>query len=301
MAGPGSSICEANDVNADACTTDDECSAGKWCASHSIGANFCKEYAASSASCEFFTLPEYMEYCNSETHYCYKPESCVIPDAVGTCELKDTHRSKVGDCCSSSEDCESGTCSNGQTYIGTTQQVCVEENKSNIGNPVNTDKDDICFDSSLSCQECLEKECGWAGQCLPSCDMIADVSCYDTFQTGSIPLDVCKKAAKEQEDRQLCSSVTPENSCTACTQTTKSNGEQCVWIEMPPLGSFCASEGGMFGPGITQCPFEGVCPEAQFTEFKTVCDRSYIPVMCNNGQCGYGNECEAEQAGFLDD
>jgi len=226
-----------------------------------------------------------------------------------SCEKYETDLSDSTLCYGKSSDCE--TCTG---TLKSNDELCLWHgsfcgSEGNMAGPGSTtcevtDKpsddifSDVCSDSSLSCQECVEKKCGWAGFCLPSCDMIADVSCYDTFQTGSSPLDVCAKAAEEREDRILCSTVTPENSCTACTQTTKANGEQCVWIEMPPFDSFCASEGGMFGPGITQCPFEGACPEAKFTESMTVCDKSYIPVLCNNGQCGYGNECEAKQAGF---
>ena len=35
-----------------------------------------------------------------------------------------------------------------------------------------------CHDG-LSCRACLSAGCGFYGSCLPSCDMIADVACYE--------------------------------------------------------------------------------------------------------------------------
>merc|ERR1712135_237512 len=87
----------------------------------------------------------------------------------------------------------------------------------------------------LSCEDCIGNGCAWAGGvCLTSCDIIADVSCYDTSQGLSSPIDVCEKAAQDIADYFLCNSVTTNegNRCSICTQTFKSNNEPCVWIDM---------------------------------------------------------------------
>jgi len=145
-----------------------------------------------------------------------------------------------GNSCSYNNHCEA-------TCAGFLSSECEEESDFAIS-------DDKCFEGNLSCKECLENKCAWAGHCLPSCDMIADVSCYDT--TINSPAEMCAIVAIDKEDSDLCYSFTEDQGCSTCTGTLKSNGEPCLWIGpigSSGAGSLCASEGGMLGPGTTVC------------------------------------------------
>jgi len=162
-----------------------------------------------------------------------------------------------------------------------------------------------CFDDSLSCEECLGSNCAWAGTCLPSCDIIADVSCYyDTLQTLRSSVDICADVARDKADHQLCASQSAENGCAACTETSKSNDEPCVWIEMFDGDHFCASEGGWIGSGVTECVEKNVLSEESCPICNQFCLAVYEPVQCSTNlanKCSYSSPCEAICAGFSND
>merc|ERR1711953_367459 len=175
--------------------------------------------------------------------------------------------------------------------------------------PVVIAEEEECSED-LSCAECLENDCAWAGFCLSSCDIIADVSCYDTNQGLSSPIDVCEKVAEDIADYRLCNSATTteKNGCSICTQTFKLNNEPCVWIDMsdgPFEDSFCTNEGGQFGAGVTECDDNDDKEEPFIEEEKCpVCDQVFItlhdPVLCSS-RCSYTNPYEAICAGFTSD
>ena len=107
----------------EACTQDSECEDGQWCSDHSNGSKFCKNYATLGAPCEAFTLPEDMNICDPQVHFCYNPNKCIWPDGGGTCQQK-TFKLHEGDCCSTDDECASNICQFTITNIGTKQQIC---------------------------------------------------------------------------------------------------------------------------------------------------------------------------------
>ena len=102
-----------------------------------------------------------------------------------------------------------------------------------------------CHDG-LSCRACLTAGCGYYGSCLPSCDMIADVACYEGDAEKR-----CAAYESSQRESKLCEAASA--SCEVCTAKTKANGASCRWFA--DIGA-CLAEGGMIGPG------ESVCPQA---------------------------------------
>jgi hypothetical protein len=103
-----------------------------------------------------------------------------------------------------------------------------------------------CHDG-LSCRACLTAGCGYYGSCLPSCDMIADVACYEGDAEKR-----CAAYESSQRESKLCEAASA--SCEVCTAKTKANGASCRWFA--DIGA-CMAEGGMIGPG------ESVCPQAE--------------------------------------
>ena len=99
-----------------------------------------------------------------------------------------------------------------------------------------------CHDG-LSCRACLSAGCGYYGSCLPSCDMIADVACYEGDAERR-----CAAYESSQRDSKLCDAASA--SCQVCTSKTKASGASCRWFA--DLGA-CMAEGGMVGPGETVC------------------------------------------------
>ena len=102
-----SKTCHA--IDHEGCHTTSDCPDGKWCASHMNGHNFCKDYAGLGAPCNFYTLPQEAGVCDGRIHICYEPMSCMIPDIGGTC-VEEVLPSKIGACCNSDDECESGNC-----------------------------------------------------------------------------------------------------------------------------------------------------------------------------------------------
>ena len=99
-----------------------------------------------------------------------------------------------------------------------------------------------CHDG-LSCRACLSAGCGYYGSCLPSCDMIADVACYEGDAEKR-----CAAYESSQRDSKLCGAASA--SCQVCTSKTKANGASCRWFAVLEA---CMAEGGMVGPGETVC------------------------------------------------
>ena len=62
---------------------------------------------------------------------------------------------------------------------------------------------DDCHDG-LSCRACLTAGCGFFGSCLPSCDMIADVACYEGDAEKR-----CAAYEASQRDSKLCDAAIP--------------------------------------------------------------------------------------------
>lgn len=124
--------------------------------------------------------------------------------------------------------------------------------------------------SKTSCRDCLGDDtstCGWVPieGCLESCNIIADVACYNIenfnedndenndnaeslIMTGD---DICIAADNDMADMDLCSSQTD---CTSCVETTlvseTSSWNTCQWFQD---GNYCGSECGMVGCGETAC------------------------------------------------
>ena len=102
-----------------------------------------------------------------------------------------------------------------------------------------------CHDG-LSCRACLSAGCGYFGSCLPSCDMIADVACYEGDAEKR-----CAAYESSQRDTKLCSATGgKQSSCEDCTSKTKADGTPCRWFANIEA---CYAEGGMAGPGETVC------------------------------------------------
>ena len=119
---------------------------------------------------------------------------------------------------------------------------------------------------NASCNDCLESNnnsCAWvpgigssAGEgsdCIESCDMIADVSCYSTqyFDSNLTAADICEIADNNQGDAELCNS---QSDCTSCVDSVLSDGKRtCQWFQVEDDG-YCGNGCGMLGCGETTCP-----------------------------------------------
>eukprot|EP00567_Pseudictyota_dubia_P011407 CAMPEP_0197441812 /NCGR_PEP_ID=MMETSP1175-20131217/7975_1 /TAXON_ID=1003142 /ORGANISM="Triceratium dubium, Strain CCMP147" /LENGTH=449 /DNA_ID=CAMNT_0042972147 /DNA_START=280 /DNA_END=1626 /DNA_ORIENTATION=+ len=110
------------------------------------------------------------------------------------------------------------------------------------------------FDSCLGClDQSGGRSCAWAaGSCLPSCDFIADASCYSTKSfPGMLATDICQAENNDMDDASLCIS---KETCDECTATIKSDGEGCQWFEDEDTDtSGCMSSCGMMGCGVSTC------------------------------------------------
>ena len=129
-----------------------------------------------------------------------------------------------------------------------------------------------CHDG-LSCRACLAAGCGFFGSCLPSCDMIADVACYE----GDAEKE-CAASEMSERDSKLCNDE-GISSCEKCTAKKKADGTSCRWFA--ELES-CMAEGGMLGPGDTAClPERRAAPKCP-ANCKVYFDG------CNNCRCAPG-------------
>jgi len=135
------------------CTDETDCSTGHWCARHSDGSRFCKEYASLGDSCEY--LPrrmEDLERCDPAIHYCFEPESCEIADLGGVCELKSTKYNE-GACCTSNDDCSSNRCEE-DCSSNRCDSFCIEADRVE-------DDTDVMIKESSNDEECTDhSDCG---------------------------------------------------------------------------------------------------------------------------------------------
>jgi hypothetical protein len=126
-------------------------------------------------------------------------------------------------------------------------------------------------ESYMSCGDCLggdDDTCGWINEmgCMESCDIIADVGCYnivnfnrdddiDVLMTAD---DICTVAANDIANIDLCSS---HADCTTCIETglvssdPSSGSNTCQWFSD---GNFCSSECNMIGCGETACTADNI-------------------------------------------
>uniref|UniRef100_A0A448Z0W5 Uncharacterized protein n=1 Tax=Pseudo-nitzschia multistriata TaxID=183589 RepID=A0A448Z0W5_9STRA len=133
-----------------------------------------------------------------------------------------------------------------------------------------------CMDKGASsCMECLTDEnvigsstCGWAPGfgCLDSCNIIADISCFEAGNSPDLtrgPDVVCAMADESIADDELCSSKTD---CGSCVSTVRANGvDTCHWF-----GSELGMDASSAHCGPDPCTMLGcgsaVCDAATATE-----------------------------------
>merc|ERR1712241_692275 len=115
---------------------------------------------------------------------------------------------------------------------------------------------DDCASKSATCQDCLNHEtstCGWVNGvgCFDSCNVIADVACYDIQNFNSDRMmtvnDICVAAENDEADTYLCESQTDCTSCVATALVSDPN-KSCHWSQD---GNYCSSHCGMDGCGET--------------------------------------------------
>lgn len=111
-----SKTCDADAIDYVACNVTTDCPDSQWCAFHLDGYEFCKDYAGLGEPCNFFTLPENAGVCDSRIHTCYAPMDCMIPDMGGTCMEEEPTVKKIGACCVSDDECESGFCDTNEEF-----------------------------------------------------------------------------------------------------------------------------------------------------------------------------------------
>ncbi|OEU20192.1 hypothetical protein FRACYDRAFT_268196 [Fragilariopsis cylindrus CCMP1102] len=126
-------------------------------------------------------------------------------------------------------------------------------------------------ESNTSCRDCLSSTstatttCGWVNGmgCLESCNIIADVGCYDIenfngndgLMTGD---DICTVAENDIANSELCDS---QIDCTTCIETSllvassswkpiAAATTKCKWFSDM---NFCGSECNMIGCGESTC------------------------------------------------
>jgi hypothetical protein len=139
----------------------------------------------------------------------------------------------------------SGCCPEGAACVAPDPPCCVFNDPSDENHP--------CWSGDMGCLECTRLGCGWAGGCMPSCDMIADVSCYSKREAGDTSESVCTLASNDAIDAANCSS---KSDCSSCVDTLKLDGEGCRWYDVSGSGFCSTGDGYLPGPGATQCSEE---------------------------------------------
>ena len=113
------------------------------------------------------------------------------------------------------------------------------------------------FDSNLACEDCVSRGFGFISKsfCIESCDMIADVQCYNLDGTANVE-NICKRAEADRKADRLCSQRA--DSCEECTGRTKDDGSRCRWLEKRAgiNSGFCFSRCGIMGCGTQECTFK---------------------------------------------
>jgi hypothetical protein len=113
--------------------------------------------------------------------------------------------------------------------------------------------DNNCNEFS-TCIDCIDQGCSWAGtgECLESCDIIADAPCYSTeyYFDNMTAEEICNIEEDRIEDFEACSAL---SNCTDCVSTLLPSDENrtCMWFA--EFG-YCDSACGMNGCGVYECP-----------------------------------------------
>ena len=151
--------------------------------------------------------------------------------------------------------------------LGTMMIVNVNAQSDNDNDQIMTNE----CESNTSCRDCLSSTstatttCGWVNGmgCLESCNIIADVGCYDiensngndVLMTGD---DICTVAENDIANMELCDS---QIDCTTCIETSllvassswkpiAAATTKCKWFSDM---NFCGSECNMIGCGESTC------------------------------------------------
>jgi len=133
--------------------------------------------------------------------------------------------------------------------------------------------DALADERDVTCVQCLEAECAWSvGEtCLPSCDVIADASCWDSDSgtAFSTPTSICNDAEEAIVDEETCSGI---DECDVCTSTFKSDRRStCEWyVDEVSDTTYCGTGG---------CDANGVCGTV-------ICDGA-----SDRGSCSTSNTC----------
>jgi hypothetical protein len=166
--------------------------------------------------------------------------------------------------------CGSGICS----FLGCGMSTCPgggdmsdTESPTPSQSPGNGTDTLVCDGSVTSCNTCLESGCSWAGDqfCLESCDIIADIACYDrtTYPNVTNITDICAMAELNEDDAAICLAQT---SCTDCISVPLSiTDRSCIWyaVEDDPSSSTCCLACDVPGTPNTTC---GTTPPDTNTE-----------------------------------
>merc|ERR1712241_1619366 len=145
------------------------------------------------------------------------------------------------------EDGFDGFCGSACGMMGCGETMC--NNEVEIGT-------NDCESKSATCRDCLNDEtstCGWVNGvgCFDSCNVIADVACYDiqNFNSDRVMTgnDICVVAENDEADTFLCES---QPDCTSCVATAlvSDSSKSCHWSQD---GNYCSSHCGMYGCGET--------------------------------------------------
>ena len=198
------------------------------------------------------------ELCASEgSSSCEDCTSITLSDGFKTCLWFSTNTGDNNNMMMGDEQPTGGFCTNQCGMDGCGVATCDDEEEipGGGGGPGGDNNMDIdgtnCTAVSSSCEECLDMECAWLGTgagCISSCDIIADVKCFDL--TTFPDLDVtesCEAVVEIEAEDMLCDS---QPDCTSCVSTTLSNGSTCRWNEE---FTFCSSGSTQVGPGTTEC------------------------------------------------
>ena len=150
----------------------------------------------------------------------------------------------------------------------------------------------LACSNNTSCENCLDGGCVWVPfqGCLESCDVIADISCYDpVFFPDTTNEDICVIADDQVADQELCNN---QQGCDSCVNSVLSDGTTtCQWFAD---GEYCASGCGMLGCGDATCsdPPANDVPDIAFntTTLPSIACDAYV--SCN--------ECLSESCAWID-
>lgn len=158
---------------------------------------------------------------------------------------------------------QEGFCASGCGMEGCGVTTC-----DGVDGDMDGDENDVDCESFESCAECLEESCAWIPGgfgCMESCDVVADVSCYnaETFPDFA-EAETCQAADEIEAEAALCDR---QDNCTACVDTALSTNSTCQWIAEY---NFCSSACTQVGCGTTTCQDDS--PDPSTCEENTTCE-----------------------------